>query len=139
MPSTPKEPDARVYSTSGFHLHEFVSLGVGYESVILGEVIELKTNSEEGFSAYDPQNLFMCQYLNLRHSSVVSVDLKYLPSLRYIDISFSEINKIDLLDSEHLEMIVADRSQTITVGESVVAEYIFDTRKWVYLEQVSLG
>ena len=62
-----------------------------------------------------------------------------MPSLRYIDISFSDIKEIDLFDSEHLEMIVAAKSQAITVEENVVIEHIFDTRKWTDLEKVSLG
>ena len=67
------------------------------------------------------------------------MDLKYLLSLRYIDISFSAIKEIDLFDSEHLEMIVADKLQSIAAEDSVLIEYIFDTRKWTKPEQVSLG
>ena len=36
-------------------------------------------------------------------------------------------------------MIVADKSQSITAGESVLIEYIFDNRQWTNEARVSLG
>ena len=63
----------------------------------------------------------MCVYLNLRGSSFSSLTPALLPSLRYVDISFTPISKTDFRACAHLAKLVKDESQQVEVSdESVV-------------------
>ena len=63
----------------------------------------------------------MCVYLNLRGSSFSSLTPALLPSLRYVDISFTPISKTDFRACAHLAKLVKDESQQVEVNaESVV-------------------
>ena len=45
---------------------------------------------------FNERNLGFCKYINLRHSLISYIELKFLIYLQYIDIAFSEIEYIDL-------------------------------------------
>ena len=75
----------------------------------------------------------MCQFLNLRHSSIDSVDFKFLVSLRYVDISFSRITEISFDQCALLEKVLADPTQRVSKGDTVVLELIYGTLE--YLKQ----
>ena len=62
----------------------------------------------------------MVVYLNLRGSSFSSLTPTLLPSLRYVDISFTPISKMDFRACAHLAKLVKDESQQVEVNDDSV-------------------
>ena len=86
-----------------------------------------KENLMSNVTSNDLQYLFMCQFLNLRHSTVAGLYSVCVPSLRFVDLAFSRIKYCDLSDCIHLEKLIADESQEIHVLDNVQIERVFDT------------
>ena len=76
------------YDTSEFLSYSKVSLGISTEAVINGRTLCFDPNVCMKFNG---RNLYYCQYLSLRHSAFLELDLSNLISLKYIDIAFTFI------------------------------------------------
>ena len=77
-------------------------MGAENDANFFGELIDFRNNTVLGFDLFDNRNLFKCEFLNLRKSAFNQIQLSCSKLLRYIDISFSKINKIDVRGCKHL-------------------------------------
>ena len=89
---------------------EQVGIGIGYELKYDDNMLEFQNNLVTDFHSFDPRNLHMCKYLNLRHSLFDNIDVAYFKSLEFIDIAFSFVERIDFTKCMYLKYIIADES-----------------------------
>ena len=82
-----------------------MSLGTKNNVVIGDRTMYFDNNA---YIKFDGRNLYYCQFLNMRHSSFRELEVKYLISLKYIDIAFSALKSIDLRACQQLSMITKD-------------------------------
>ena len=80
-----------------------VSLGSANSVEIRDETVYFSDNIVVNYNKITVNNLFYCEFLNLRHSLIDSLDVAYLIMLRYLDLAFSQIAKINLRECQHLE------------------------------------
>ena len=71
---------------------ELVSMGIGHYADLDGELIEYRDNLVTDYLQFSYDNLFNCQYLNLRGSSFSHLEERKLCSVIYADISFTKIS-----------------------------------------------
>ena len=90
------EATAGEYATKQFINAYKASFGVATSVEVDDETIYFAENLVSDHTRFNGRNLVYCKYLNLRHSSISFVELKFLLSMVYIDIAFSAIESIDL-------------------------------------------
>ena len=104
------------FNTGQYIFKEYVSLGEQHDADFYGEWIYFSDNKINSFALFDHNYLFMCSYINLRGASFNSVEPINLPSLVYIDISFSNIIVLDFRGCYHLAKVLKDESQLVEVN-----------------------
>ena len=102
------ESVAGEYSTKQFINLCRASFGVKMSVEVEDETIYFAENLVTNYTRLNERNLVYCKYINLRHSSISSVELEFLLSLQYIDIAFSAIRSIDLLSCSSLHKVIDD-------------------------------
>ena len=86
------------------------SLGSVSSFEIGDNTVYFKENIICTHSRLDHRNIACVKYLNLRHSSITDIEMRFLLLLQHFDIAFSGIKNINLLKNTYLKKVVADKS-----------------------------
>ena len=85
-------------------------MGIGHCADLDDELIEFKDNLVTDYLQFSYDNLFNCQYLNLRGSSFDHLQPSKMYSVIYADISFTKIKKANFKLCKNLIKMIRDKS-----------------------------